>query len=272
MQPDDKKERLDVLVSRGWGFSREYAKQVIESGNVFVTGALKTKPGEKIDSSSQITVTAEKMKYISRGGFKLEKALDVFGINLADKTCLDVGASTGGFTDCMLKNGAKKVFAVDTGVGQMSDQLLNTGKVILMEKTNIKDVMPNDINDFIAFVSVDVSFISLEKIMPAISRLIIPAGEVVCLIKPQFEAGKAFVGKNGIVKDIKIHKRVIYSIYMSMIENELNPLSFTFSPIKGMDGNIEYLIYAKKEPVCSNIDFKQLIDNVTGKAFADLRK
>lgn len=259
-------ERLDIIVSRLCSFSREYAKHIIENGDVFVDGKRKLKPGEKIKVSSDVAVHAEKMKYVGRGGYKLEKALCEFNISLINKTCIDVGASTGGFTDCMLQNGASKVFAVDTGSSQLADSLLRNDKVISMEKTKIQDV--DMFTDSIDFIAADVSFVSLTKIIGHISFLLYKNGEAVLLIKPQFEAGKSLVGKNGVVKNPKIHKKVIFTIYDCMKAHEINPAGLTYSSIKGQEGNIEYLIYGcKKGDAMDKSSFDSAIEEVVRNAF-----
>lgn len=271
-----KKERLDILVSRINGFSREYAKEIILGGDVFVDGKPKLKPGEKFspDDTEKITVRALKMKYVSRGGYKLEKALNMFGIKLKDKVCMDVGASTGGFTDCMLQNGAAMVFAVDTGFGQLASELLADSRVVSMERTNITCVSADNLLGLnIQFIAVDVSFVSLTKIIESVCRLLHDGCAAVFLIKPQFEAGRGCVGKNGIVKDTETHRRVILSVCSCISENGMEPLGLTYSPIKGRDGNIEYLVYCVKDAENKNTRFaklsESLVSNIISEAFTE---
>ncbi len=242
------KERLDVLlVQRGLAPSREKAKTMIMAGNVFVAGQREDKAGSSFDDKAKIEVRGNTLKYVSRGGLKLEKAIENFGINLQDKICMDIGASTGGFTDCMLQNGALKVYAVDVGYGQFAWSLRQDSRVVCMEKTNIRYVQPDDIDDVLDFASVDVSFISLEKVLPAAKDLLSPQGEMVCLIKPQFEAGREKVGKKGVVRDPKIHREVIEKILAFAREIGFSVWNLEFSPIKGPEGNIEYLVHISKE-------------------------
>ena len=242
------KERLDViLVKQGFAPSREKAKAILMSGSVFVDGQREDKAGTCFDESRiHIEVKGNTLKYVSRGGFKLEKAMKEFPITLTHKVCMDIGASTGGFTDCMLQNGADKVYAVDVGFGQLAWKLRNNEQVICMEKTNFRYVVPEDIGEQIDFASVDVSFISLTKILLPARNLLRTGGSVVCLIKPQFEAGRDKVGKKGVVRESKIHEEVIHKIidYAGMIGFGVKGL--TFSPIKGPEGNIEYLLFAEK--------------------------
>ena len=244
----EKKERLDVLlVNKGIITSRERAKTCIMAGEVFVNGQRVDKAGEKVSVDSQIEYRGEKLKYVSRGGLKLEKAMKVYPINLENKVCMDIGASTGGFTDCMLQNGAKKVFSVDVGYGQFAWKLRCDERVVCMERTNIRYVTPEDIKELLDFASIDVSFISLRTIMPAVINLLKPTGEVVALIKPQFEAGRENVGKKGVVRDINVHKDVVKNIVEFLLSKNLNVLGISYSPIKGPEGNIEYLVYFTKD-------------------------
>ncbi len=242
------KERLDVLLlSLGYAESREKAKAIIMSGQVFVDGQREDKAGSMFDAQKvQIEVKGNTLKYVSRGGLKLEKALDKFHLTLRDKVCMDIGASTGGFTDCMLQNGAKKVYSVDVGHGQLAWKLRNDERVVCMEKTNFRYVTPEQIAESLDFASCDVSFISLTKILIPARNLLKDKGEMVCLIKPQFEAGKDKVGKKGVVREPEIHQEVIEKIvdFAYMIGFEI--LDLEFSPIKGPEGNIEYLIHLSK--------------------------
>jgi len=243
------KERLDVLlVNGGFAPSREKAKVIIMSGKVFVNGQREDKAGSTFDPEKiTIEVKGSALKYVSRGGLKLEKALQNFPLTVDGKICMDIGASTGGFTDCMLQNGAKKVYSVDVGHGQLDWKLRNDERVVCMEKTNFRYMQPQDISDVLDFASVDVSFISLTKILLPARRLLSDDGEMVCLIKPQFEAGRDKVGKKGVVRDKKVHEEVIRKILVFAEIAGFAVLDLSFSPIKGPEGNIEYLIYIKKD-------------------------
>lgn len=243
------KERLDVLlVNRGLAPSREKAKAMIMEGNVFVENEREDKAGAAFDINATIEVRGNTLKYVSRGGLKLEKAMAHFDIELENKICMDIGASTGGFTDCMLQNGACKVYAVDVGYGQFAWKLRQDERVICMEKTNIRYVTPEDIPDALDFASVDVSFISLTKVLGPAKALLRDNGEMVCLIKPQFEAGKDKVGKKGVVRDAVVHKEVIEKVIGFALETGFSILNLEYSPIKGPEGNIEYLVHIRKEP------------------------
>ena len=243
------KERLDVLlVKQGFAESREKAKAIIMSGIVYVNDQKEDKAGTTFDEEkARIEVRGATLKYVSRGGLKLEKAMTHFGVTLADKVCMDVGASTGGFTDCMLQNGAVKVFSVDVGHGQLAWKLRNDPRVVCMEKTNIRYVTPEDIGTPVEFSSIDVSFISLTKVLGPVKELLTPNGEVVCLIKPQFEAGREKVGKKGVVREKSTHLEVINMVIDYAKEIGFAILSLEFSPIKGPEGNIEYLLHLKKQ-------------------------
>ena len=239
-----KKERLDVLmVQRNLAESREKAKALIMSGIVYVNGQKEDKAGTSFEETVQIEVRGSTLKYVSRGGLKLEKAMNRFGVELAGKVCMDVGASTGGFTDCMLQNGAVKVYAVDVGHGQLAWKLRNDDRVICMEKTNIRYVTPEDIGERIEFASIDVSFISLTKVLGPVKQLLTDDGQVVCLIKPQFEAGREKVGKKGVVREKSVHLEVIEMVMDYARSIGFGILGLEFSPIKGPEGNIEYLLY-----------------------------
>lgn len=238
----DSKERLDLLiVERGLAESRERAKSYIMAGVVYVDGIREDKPGLKIKRSQTIDIR-EKLKYVSRGGLKLEKALAIFNIDLNQRICMDVGASTGGFTDCMLQNGAIKVYAIDVGYGQFAWKLRQDERVICMEKTNIRYVRPDQLQEKIQFCSIDVSFISLTKVLVPILALLEDQAEIIALIKPQFEAGREQVEKHGVVKDPKVHETVIKTIWEYAKSLNLRIKALDFSPIKGPEGNIEYLI------------------------------
>ena len=244
-----KKERLDVLlVKKGLASSREKAKAIIMSGIVFVDGQREDKAGSTFDEKQEIIVKGKTLKYVSRGGLKLEKAMKNFDIVLKDKVCMDVGASTGGFTDCMLQNGAVKVYSVDVGHGQLDWKLRNDERVVCMERTNMRYMTEDDIDEKASFVSIDVSFISLTKILPAVYRILNTGGEVVALIKPQFEAGREKVGKKGVVRDPAVHLEVIEKVIAYASTIAMEPCHLSFSPIKGPEGNIEYLLHLKKKP------------------------
>lgn len=242
-----KKERIDVLlVEKGIITSRERAKTNIMAGKIFVDGHRVDKVGEKVSVDAEIVFKGEDIPYVSRGGLKLEKAMKTFDISLENKVCMDIGASTGGFTDCMLQNNASKVFAVDVGYGQFAWKLRTDDRVVCMERTNIRYVTPEEIGEKLDFASIDVSFISLKTIMPATVSLLKEDGEVVALIKPQFEAGRDKVGKKGVVRDINVHIEVVTKIVDYLISKELNVLGLSYSPIKGPEGNREYLVYFTK--------------------------
>ena len=242
------KERLDVLlISNGYAESREKAKAIIMSGQVFVDGQREDKAGSMFDPNKvQIEVKGSVLKYVSRGGLKLEKAMAQFALSLQDKVCMDIGASTGGFTDCMLQNGAAKVFSVDVGHGQLAWKLRNDPRVVCMEKTNFRYVTMEQIGEPLDFASCDVSFISLTKILIPARNLLKDNGEMVCRIKPQFEAGKDKVGKKGVVREPEIHEEVVAKIldFADMIGFDI--LHLEYSPIKGPEGNIEYLVHLQK--------------------------
>ncbi|MCI9199227.1 MAG: TlyA family RNA methyltransferase [Lachnospiraceae bacterium] len=242
------KERLDMLlVQQGYASSREKAKAIIMSGIVFVDGQREDKAGASFDGAKvKIEVKGSTLKYVSRGGLKLEKAIAAFAIVLQDWICMDIGASTGGFTDCMLQNGAAKVYAVDVGHGQLDWVLRNDKRVVCMEKTNFRYMQPADIEDVLDFASVDVSFISLTKILIPARNLLKSGGQMVCLIKPQFEAGKEKVGKKGVVREPKIHEEVIGKVIDFADIAGFQIMGLSFSPIKGPEGNIEYLLFIQK--------------------------
>jgi 23S rRNA (cytidine1920-2'-O)/16S rRNA (cytidine1409-2'-O)-methyltransferase len=242
------KERLDVLlVNRNLAESREKAKAIIMSGNVFVDGQREDKAGSTFAEEVTIEVKGNPLKYVSRGGLKLEKAIAAYDINLEGKLCMDVGSSTGGFTDCMLQNGAIKVYSVDVGTNQLAWKLRQDERVVSMEKTNIRYLTPDQIEDEVAFASIDVSFISLTKVLQPVRDLLAAEGEVVALIKPQFEAGREKVGKKGVVRDQKVHVEVIERVCEYASSIGFDCLDLNFSPIKGPEGNIEYLLYLRKK-------------------------
>lgn len=241
------KERLDILlVKNGLADSREKAKAMIMAGNVFVNGQREDKAGSNFSEDVKLEVKGNTLKYVSRGGLKLEKAMQNFDIELTGKVCMDVGSSTGGFTDCMLQNGAVKVYAVDVGHGQLDWKLRNDERVVCMEKTNIRYVTPEDIADRIQFSSIDVSFISLTKVLLPVKELLTDDGQVVCLIKPQFEAGREKVGKKGVVREKSVHVEVIEKVVEYASSIGFGILNLDFSPVKGPEGNIEYLVHLLK--------------------------
>ena len=258
------KERLDVLlVKRNLVESREKAKAIIMSGNVFVEGQREDKAGTTFSDEVQIEIKGHTLPYVSRGGLKLEKAIANFDVKLEGKVCTDVGSSTGGFTDCMLQNGAKKGFAVDVGYGQFAWKLRNDERVVNMERTNIRYVKPEQIGEKLDFASVDVSFISLKLVLPVAKTLLSDYGEIVALIKPQFEAGREQVGKKGVVKDPGVHFSVVKTIVNFVTEIGFGVEGLVFSPIKGPEGNKEYLFYLKnngEKREISDEDIKTLVD------------
>lgn len=256
------KERIDVLlVDKGLVKSRAKAKEYIKSGCIFVNNEKITKSSMKISPDIDIVIKGNPIPFVSRGGLKLDKALDEFGISVNDKIVLDIGASTGGFTDCMLKRGARKVYAIDVGTDQLSSELRNDSRVVSMENTNVRNMSPDDIEEKGQFACIDVSFISLRLILPVIITLTSSDADIVALIKPQFEAGKDRIGKHGIVKNSKIHKEILQELYDFCKEKGLYFRNLTFSPVKGGSGNIEYLTHISKTQDDS-VNFRELIDNV----------
>lgn len=241
------KKRLDILVTeRGLAESREKAKTFIMAGQVYVDGQKADKPGDTFSEDAAVEVRGKGLPYVSRGGLKLEKAMREFGIQLQGRTCMDIGASTGGFTDCMLQNGAQRVYSVDVGYGQLAWSLRTDPRVVNLERTNARYLTREQVPEEIGFFSVDVSFISLTLILPAVRPLLAEHGQAVCLIKPQFEAGREKVGKKGVVRDKAVHEEVIEKIRSFALENGFSVLGLTFSPVKGPEGNIEYLIYLER--------------------------
>ena len=267
------KERLDVLlVNRGLAPSREKAKTMIMEGNVFVNNNREDKAGSTFPDDCNIEIHGKTLQYVSRGGLKLEKAMKHFDITMDGKVCMDIGASTGGFTDCMLQNGAKKVYAVDVGYGQFAWKLRQDERVVCMEKTNIRYVTREQIAEPIEFSSIDVAFISLTKVLEPVKALLTPDGEVVALIKPQFEAGREQVGKKGVVRDKAVHLEVVERIlaYASGIGFQI--LNLEFSPIKGPEGNIEYLLYLKKKLNENEEDVEITVKDVVENSHKELDK
>lgn len=241
------KERLDILlVERGLAGSRERAKRMIMAGEVLVDGQKIDKAGTTVKPEAEIRLLGHDIPYVSRGGLKLEKAMKEFGVRLQDKVAADIGASTGGFTDCMLQNGAKKVFAIDVGYGQLAWKLRTDERVINMERTNIRTVTLEMIGEPLDFASIDVAFISLTKVLPVAYTLLKETGEVVALIKPQFEAGREKVGKNGVVRDPAVHREVLHNAMSYAAENGFVVRGLDYSPVKGPEGNIEYLMFVQK--------------------------
>lgn len=263
------KKRLDVLlVEQAFAASREKAKAIIMSGIVYVDGQKEDKAGSMFPEEAKIEVRGNTLKYVSRGGLKLEKAMSHFDMNLDGRVCMDVGSSTGGFTDCMLQNGAVKVYAIDVGHGQLDWKLRNDERVVCMEKTNIRYVVPEDIQEAPQFSSIDVSFISLTKVLGPVYNLLTEDGEVVCLIKPQFEAGREKVGKKGVVRDPKVHQEVIYKVIDFALDHGFGVFHLEFSPIKGPEGNIEYLLHLKKGQDGNHLDIQ--VEEVVEKAHENL--
>lgn len=268
------KERLDVLlVKRNLVESREKAKAIIMSGSVFVEGQREDKAGTTFSDEVHIEIKGHVMPYVSRGGLKLEKAVFNFDVDLRDKVCTDVGSSTGGFTDCMLQNGAKKVFAIDVGRGQLAWKLRQDARVVCMEKTNIRYVTPEDLGEKIDFSSIDVSFISLTKVLLPIRNYLKDEGQIVALIKPQFEAGREKVGKKGVVREKETHYEVIELILSYAVSIGFAILNLDFSPIKGPEGNIEYLVHLQKTEEVGTLDEVTLDwHQVVDRAFEALAK
>ena len=267
------KERLDVLlVKRNLAASREKAKAVIMSGNVFVDGQREDKAGTTFPEEVRIEVRGSTLPYVSRGGLKLEKALQNFDVSVEGKVCTDVGSSTGGFTDCMLQNGARKVYAIDVGRGQLDWKLRQDERVVCMEKTNIRYVTPEDIGEPVDFSSIDVSFISLTKVLEPIRNYLTEQGQIVALIKPQFEAGREKVGKKGVVRDPATHMEVIHKVINYAVSIGFAALALEFSPIKGPEGNIEYLIWLEKCGEGDEISDMIDVEKTVGQAFDTLAK
>ena len=265
------KERLDVLlVERGLAPSRERAKSTIMAGLVLVDDRKIDKAGTMVKPEAVIRILGDNIPYVSRGGLKLAKAMEEFGVQLAGKVSADIGASTGGFTDCMLQNGAVRVFAIDVGYGQLAWSLRTDARVVNMERTNVRNVTPADIGELLDFASIDVAFISLDKVLPPVRELLKPAGEIVALIKPQFEAGREKVGKKGVVRDPKVHAEVIHKVPDLSRSLELVPLALTFSQVKGPEGNIEYLIWLTPDSSREDQVTDARIDEVVRAAHGEL--
>ena len=241
--------------------SREKAKASVMAGLVYVEGQRVDKPGTSVDTEAEITVKEALCPYVSRGGLKLEKALELYGFSLENATAVDIGASTGGFTDCMLQKGAKKVFAIDVGYGQLDWKLRNDPRVVNMEKTNVRYLDTDTVDSDVDFISIDVSFISLKLIFPVAAKLLADDGSLVCLVKPQFEAGRSQVGKKGIVRDASVHKEVIENVIGYGKDNGLYSHGLTYSPVTGTKGNIEYLLYMKKTPAETEPDIDGTVED-----------
>ncbi len=241
--------------------SREKAKASVMAGLVYVDGQRVDKPGTSVDTDAEITVKEALCPYVSRGGLKLEKALELYGFSLENATAVDIGASTGGFTDCMLQKGAKKVFAIDVGYGQLDWKLRNDPRVVNMEKTNVRYLDTDTVDSDVDFISIDVSFISLKLIFPVAAKLLADDGSLVCLVKPQFEAGRSQVGKKGIVRDASVHKEVIENVIGYGKDNGLYSHGLTYSPVTGTKGNIEYLLYMKKTPADTEPDIDGTVED-----------
>ena len=254
------KERLDVLlVNRGLAESREKAKRTIMAGLVTVGGRVEDKPGSVFDTEAEISVSGKECPYVSRGGLKLEKAVTEWGVDCSGKVCMDMGASTGGFTDCMLQHGASKVYAIDVGYGQLDYKLRTDERVVNMEKTNIRYLDTSLIKEPVDLISVDVSFISLSHMLPVADKVLSDDGQVVCLVKPQFEAGREQVGKGGIVRDPAVHAEVINKVIGYASENGLYPLALSWSPIRGTKGNIEYILLLSRKKCDNDIDVDEVV-------------
>ena len=260
--------RIDIYLSEnGYVKSRERAKSLIKAGQIQVNGIVVSKPSYDVPEDADIEITGEQLKYVGRGGLKLEKAIDCFNINLKERICIDIGASTGGFTDCMLQNGAAYVYAVDVGHDQLDEMLVSDNRVCNMERTNIRDLTSKDFVPYPSFISTDVSFVSLKQILPKIKELLQENGEAVVLIKPQFEAGKSAIGKNGIVKDRKVHEKVLVDIISFCFSQQLEVKNLVHSPISGGDGNIEYLAHIINGNANCVFDYKKIVST----AFDELK-
>ena len=259
------KERLDaLLVKRNLVQSRERAKTTIMAGLVLVDGQKVDKAGTLVKPEAEIRVLGNTLPYVSRGGLKLEKAIKEFGVSLQGKVAADIGASTGGFTDCMLQNGAVKVFAIDVGYGQLAWSLRTDARVVNMERTNVRNVTPEQLGQPVDLASIDVAFISLEKVLPPVREMLQPEGEIVALIKPQFEAGREKVGKKGVVRDATVHEEVIFRVLALARQLGLTPRALTYSPVKGPEGNIEYLAWlAKGAHVPEGVTDEQVVSVVS---------
>lgn len=266
------KQRLDIfLVENGLVSGRDLAKSLIMEGKVYVNNQKADKAGEQVSEKDKVELRGETLRYVSRGGLKLEKAMNVFPISLEGCVAMDIGASTGGFTDCMLQNGARKVYSVDVGYGQLAWKLRTDERVVNMERTNIRYVTPEDIGEELDFASIDVAFISLKLVLPVAAKLLKDGGELVALIKPQFEAGRDKVGKKGVVRDSAVHQEVIENVTAFAQDSGFCVLGLEFSPIRGPEGNIEYLMYAKKSSCFERADFTDEIAVLVEKSHAEAK-
>ena len=253
--------RLDLLlVRRGLCSGRERAKEEIRGGHVLVDGKTEMRPSRDVPEDSQLQLVGEILRYVSRGGLKLEKALEAFDIQPEGKTCMDCGASTGGFTDCLLQHGALRVYSLDVGSGQLAEKLRTDARVVSMENFNVRELQPGDLPEAPELAVIDVSFISLRLILPAVSRVLTPDGEIVCLIKPQFEAGKARVGKRGVVRDAAVHMQVLEELFLFFPTLGFFPAGLTWSPIRGPEGNIEYLCHLRRQPAASGPEPRRCVE------------
>ena len=267
------KERLDaLLVKRNLVQSRERAKTTIMAGLVLVDGQKVDKAGTMVKPEAEIRVLGNTLPYVSRGGLKLEKAIREFGVSLRGKVAADIGASTGGFTDCMLQNGAVKVFAIDVGYGQLAWSLRTDERVVNMERTNVRNVTPDQLGQPVDLASIDVASISLEKVLPSVREMLQPEGEIVALIKPQFEAGREKVGKKGVVREPSVHEEVIFRVLALARQMELTPKALTYSPVKGPEGNIEYLVWLAKGASAADGVTDELVVSVVSQAHGALDK
>ena len=267
------KERLDaLLVKRNLVQSRERAKTTIMAGLVLVDGQKVDKAGTMVKPEAEIRVLGNTLPYVSRGGLKLEKAIREFGVSLQGKVTADIGASTGGFTDCMLQNGAVKVFAIDVGYGQLAWSLRTDERVVNMERTNVRNVTPDQLGQPVDLASIDVAFIALEKVLPSVREMLQPEGEIVALIKPQFEAGREKVGKKGVVREPSVHEEVIFRVLALARQMELTPKALTYSPVKGPEGNIEYLVWLAKGASAADGVTDELVVSVVSQAHGALDK
>lgn len=264
------KERIDVLMHKnGIAESREKAKRLVMAGNVYIDNIRVDKPGTKVDINSIIELKGIMSKYVGRGGYKLEKALKYFDINTLDSIAVDIGASTGGFTDCLLQNGAKKVYSIDVGYGQLDWKLRNNDKVIVLERTNFRYIDSNIFKEYINFVVIDVSFISLKNILPKVKEISNDNTTIITLIKPQFEAGRDKVGKKGVVKNKEVHLEVLNNVLKYCKQNNMYISDLTYSPIKGAEGNIEYLALIKYNFI-DKVEIYDLFQNVVNESFNSL--
>ncbi len=261
MNKSEAAKRLDVIVSEKFGYSREFSKELIEKGHVSVNGKTETKAGLKVLGYNEVSCKAPETLYVSRGGYKLEKALSFFGIEVSGLTCADVGASTGGFTDCLLQNGAAKVFAIDSGNGQLHNTLAADKRVVSLEGVNAKDISCELVGSAVDFVCIDVSFISVTKIVAPVKQLLKDGGKLVCLIKPQFEVGRDGVSKSGVVRDKKLHVKAIDGVINAFSSAGLSLIGLTFSPIKGTSGNVEYLaLFENEASVTKGFNYSKIVE------------